>query len=158
MHADLADEYMAVEERDMAAAEFQTALKIYPDYPDVLANYGLLRAWKGEKDAGGYMMERAYYMSQRDNPNYDFMAVNYAALLMQTGHMDGAMDVLNREIAESPSYARAWANRAVIHYKQGQTTPARNDAEKALQLDPANTQAQNLLRALSSPESPKPKK
>ena len=158
MHADLADEYMAVEERDMAAAEFQTALKIYPDYPDVLANYGLLTAWKGEKDAGGYMMERAYYMSQRDNPNYDFMAVNYAALLMQTGHMDGAMDVLNREIAESPSYARAWANRAVIHYKQGQTTPARNDAEKALQLDPANTQAQNLLRTLSSPAPPKPAK
>ncbi len=96
------------------------------------------------------MFERAVFMSRRDNPNYDFMAVNYAALLMQTGHMDGALDVLNREIAESPGYARAWSNRAVIHYKQGQNAPARADAETALRLDPENTQAQNLLRSLGS--------
>jgi Flp pilus assembly protein TadD len=103
-------------------------------------------------------MERAFTTSARDNPNYDFMAVNYAAVLIQSGHMDGALNVLNSEITESPSYSRAWSNRAVIHYKQGQTAPARTDAEKALELDPTNTQAQNLLRALGSPASPKPKK
>ena len=82
------------------------------------------------------MLERALYMSHRNNPNYDFMAVNFAAVLMQTSHLDGALSVLNREIAESPRYARAWANRAVIHYKQGETAPARADAETALRLDP----------------------
>jgi protein O-mannosyl-transferase len=158
MHGNLGSEYQAAVEWDLAASEYETALRINPDYPDVLAAYGLLEAWRGHDQAGGHMLERAYYMSHRDNPNYDFMAVNYAALLMQGNHLDGAMDVLNREIAESPSYARAWSNRAVIHYKQGQTAPARNDAEKALQLDPANTQAQNLLRALSSPGSPQAKK
>ena len=158
MHGNLGSEYQAAVEWDLAASEYETALRINPDYPDVLAAYGLLEAWRGHDQAGGHMLERAYYMSHRDNPNYDFMAVNYAALLMQGNHLDGALDVLNREIAESPSYARAWSNRAVIHYKQGQTAPARNDAEKALQLDPANTQAQNLLRALSSPGSPQAKK
>jgi Tfp pilus assembly protein PilF len=158
MHGNLGGEYQAAVQWDLAASEYETALRINPDYPDVLAAYGLLEAWRGHDQAGGQMLERAYYMSHRDNPNYDFMAVNYAALLMQGNHLDGALDVLNREIAESPSYARAWSNRAVIHYKQGQTAPARNDAEKALQLDPANTQAQNLLRALSSPGSPQPKK
>jgi Tfp pilus assembly protein PilF len=158
MHADLADEYMGEGERDRAATQFQIALKIDPDYPDVLANYGLLEASKGNQDAGGRMMERAYYMSQRNNPNYDFMAVNYAALLIQTNHMDGALDVLNREIAESPAYARAWANRAVIRYKQGQSDPARADAQAALRLDPDNTQAQSVLRLLdgaAKPGSPK---
>jgi tetratricopeptide (TPR) repeat protein len=158
MHGNLGGEYQAAVQWDLAASEYETALRINPDYPDVLAAYGLLEAWRGHDQAAGHMLERAYYMSHRDNPNYDFMAVNYAALLMQGNHLDGAMDVLNREIAESPSYARAWSNRAVIHYKQGQAAPARNDAEKALQLDPANTQAQNLLRALSSPGSPQPKK
>jgi Tfp pilus assembly protein PilF len=158
MHGNLGSEYQAAVQWDLAASEYETALRINPDYPDVLAAYGLLEAWRGHDQAGGHMLERAYYMSHRDNPNYDFMAVNYAALLMQGNHLDGALDVLNREIAESPSYARAWSNRAVIHYKQGQTAPARNDAEKALQLDPANTQAQNLLRALSSPGSPQAKK
>jgi Tfp pilus assembly protein PilF len=158
MHGNLGSEYQAAVQWDLAASEYETALRINPDYPDVLAAYGLLEAWRGHDQAGGHMLERAYYMSHRDNPNYDFMAVNYAALLMQGNHLDGALDVLNREITESPSYARAWSNRAVIHYKQGQTAPARNDAEKALQLDPANTQAQNLLRALSSPGSPQAKK
>jgi protein O-mannosyl-transferase len=148
MHGNLGGEYLASVQWDMAATEYQTALRINPDYPDVLAAYGLLEAWRGHNEAAGRMLERALYMSQRDNPNYDFMAVNYAALLMQAGHMDGALDVLNREIAESPGYARAWSNRAVIHYKQGQTGPARADAEAALRLDPENTQAQNLLRLL----------
>jgi protein O-mannosyl-transferase len=148
MHGNLGGEYMASVQWDMAATEYQTALRINPDYPDVLAAYGLLEAWRGHNEAAGRMLERALYMSQRDNPNYDFMAVNYAALLMQAGHMDGALDVLNRELAESPGYARAWSNRAVIHYKQGQTGPARADAEAALRLDPENTQAQNLLRLL----------
>ena len=155
MHNNLGGEYMADVQWDLAASEYETALRINPDYPDVLSAYGLLEAWRGHSDVAGQMMERALNMSRRDNPNYDFMAVNYAALLMQTDHMDGALNVLNSEITESPGYSRAWSNRAVIHYKQGQTAPARTDAEKALQLDPANAQAQNLLRALSSPGSPK---
>jgi protein O-mannosyl-transferase len=158
VHGNLGGEYMTAAQWDLAAKEYETALRINPEYPDVLANYGLLEVWRGHDQAAGHMLERAYYMSNRDNPNYDFMAVNYAALLMQNDHLDGALTVLNREISESPSYARAWSNRAVIHYKQGETAPARTDAEKALELDPENTQAQKLLRALSSAAPSRPKK
>jgi Tfp pilus assembly protein PilF len=150
MHGNLGGEYLASAQWDLAATEYQTALRIKPDYPDVLASYGLLEVWRGHNEAGGRMLESALSMSRRDNPNYDFMAVNYAALLMQTNHMDGALKVLNREIAESPSYSRAWSNRAVIHYKQGETAPARADAETALRLDPENKQAQNVLWMLGN--------
>jgi len=148
MHSNLGGEYMASGQRDLAAGEYQTALRINPDYPDALAGYGLLEAWRGHNDAAGRMLERAFYMSDRKNPNYDFLAVNYAALLMQTNHMEGALNVLNRETTESPNYSRAWSNRAVIRYKQGEPALARADAEAALRLDPENTQAQNLLRVL----------
>ena len=151
MHGNLGGEYAAEGDWDRAATEYETALRINPDYPDVLAAYGLLEVWRGHDEAAGHMLERAYHMSHRDNPNYDFMAVNYAGLLMQSGHMDGALTVLNREITESPTYARAWANRAVLHYKQGQTAPARSDAEAALRLDPENAQAQKLLQMLRAP-------
>ncbi len=158
MHGSLGGEYMASGQWNLAAAEFQTALRIDADYPDVLANYGLLEAWRGHRDAAGQMMERAVFMSNRDNPSYDFMVVNYAALLMQAGHMDGALDVLNREISESPGYARAWSNRAVIHYERGETVSARADAEAALRLQPDNQQAQNVLRMLGAPEASPPRK
>jgi protein O-mannosyl-transferase len=151
MHANLGGEYLAIGRLDLAGPELQAALQIQPDYPDALSAYGLLQSQIGNYQAAGGFMERALSMSGRNNPNYDFMAVNFAALLMRTNHNDGALDLLNREIVESPRYARAWANRAVLRYTQGQTAPARSDAEAALRLDPDNTQAQNLMRVLNRP-------
>jgi tetratricopeptide (TPR) repeat protein len=136
---------------DEAGPEFEAALRINPQYPDAISAYGLLLARTGNYDGAEVMMDRALKMSDRNNPNYDYMAVNFAAVLMQTNHLQGALDVLNREILESPNYARAWANRGVVHYKKGQNAPARSDAEAALRLDPENKQAQNLLRALDNP-------
>ena len=150
MHANLGSQYMDYGQVGLARAEFQAALRIYPDYPDALASYGLLESWMGNNEAAGRMMESALNMSRRDNPNYDFMIVNMAALLVQTGKMDGALELLNREIAESPKYARAWSNRAVIRYKRGETASAAADVDVALRLDPSNTQAQNLVRLLGA--------
>jgi protein O-mannosyl-transferase len=158
VHSNLGSQYMAAGQADLASAEFQTALRIKPDYPDALAFYGLLKYRMGDYSGAGRMMESALNMSRRDNPNYDFMAVNLAALLMQTGHRDDALEQLNQEIAESPRYARAWSNRAVIHYQRGDTEAARADAQEALRLDSGSTQAaQVLIRLLtSSPKSVSP--
>ena len=149
MHSGLGAQYLATGRIDLAGPQLQAALHIDANYPDAIESYGLLQSTVGNYQAAGAMLERAFHMSNRENPNYDFMAVNFAAVLMQTGHMDGALDLLNREITESPRYARAWANRAVIHYEQGESAPARADAETALRLDPENTQARNLMGRLN---------
>jgi Tfp pilus assembly protein PilF len=151
MHANLGSQFMDYGQVGLARVEFETALRIYPDYPDALASYGLLESWVGNNEAAGRMMKRALNMSRRDNPNYDFMIVNMAALLIQTGKMDGALELLNREIAESPKYARAWSNRAVIHYQRGENASAAADVDVALRLDPGNRQAQNLMRLRGTP-------
>lgn len=151
IHAELAGTYMEKKELNMAATEFQKSLQIYPDNVDALSNYGLLESWQGNYQDAGQMMEQALQLSHRDSPQYDFMVVNLASLWIQIGHMDDALDLLNREVAESPTYARAWSNRAVIRYKQGETAPARADAEEALRLDPDNGQARNLMRVLDEP-------
>lgn len=150
MHANLGKQYMDHKQFDLARREFQAALRINPEYPNALAFYGLLEVWSGNYQRGGQMMEKALFMSTRSDPNYDFMAVSLAALYMQTGHTDGALDLLNREISESPGYARAWSNRAVIRYQRGEFASARADAETAARLDPGNAQAQNLLRLMHS--------
>ncbi len=138
---------------DLARNELQTALQIYPGYAEALAIYGLLESWQGNHQEAGRMMERAFHMIERNNPAYDTIAVNLATLYMQTDHLDGALDLLNREISESPGYAPAWATRAVLRYKGGKTALARADAEMALRLDPANTQARDLMQLLN-PSNP----
>jgi tetratricopeptide (TPR) repeat protein len=150
MHMDLGGAYMDTKQYELARAELQTALRILPDYPDALENYGLLESHLGNYQAAGPWLERALRMTMRDNPDYDFNAVNFAAVLMQTGHEDAAMELLNREIAASPKYARAWSNRAVLRYKRGEMASARADAETALLLDPGNAQARNVARLLNA--------
>lgn len=154
MHSNLGYAYLEQGNLDLARKELDAALQIYPSNPDSLEVYGLLESRAGNYQAAGRMMEAAFYTSARDNPNYDYMAVNLAALYVQTGHLDGALELLNREIADAPDYGRAWSNRAVVYYKRAEMAKARADAERALRLDPTNTQAQNLMRLLKAPGSP----
>jgi protein O-mannosyl-transferase len=154
MHSNLGYAYLEEGKLDLARKELDAALQIYPENPDTLEGYGLLESRAGNYQAAGRMLEAAFYTSTRENPNYDYMAVNLAALYIQTDHLDGAMQLLNREIAEAPEYGRAWANRAVIHYKRGETAAARSDAETALRLEPGNSQAQNLTRLLKATSQP----
>jgi protein O-mannosyl-transferase len=150
MHLGLAFNFLEAKQFDLARKEFQTTLQINPAYPEALASYGLLEFSQGNYQAAGRMMEQAFYTIGRDNPAYDAIAVDLATLYMQTDHLDGALDLLNREISESPGYARAWANRAVLRYKGGETALARADAETALRLDPDNAQARNLMQLLNA--------
>jgi len=150
MHANLGSQYLAHGQTDLARAELQTALRIYPDYPDALVSYGLLEASVKHYEAAGGIIEKALNMSGRDNPNYDIMDVSLAEMLIRTGRVDNAMEVLNREISESPGYSLAWSSRAAIHYLRGDAASARADAEAALRLDPGNAEAQNLMRLLGA--------
>ncbi len=131
-----------------ARVQYETAMKIDADYPDLLASYGLLEYRAGNRAVAEQMMERALGMSGRDNPNYDLMATNWAAVLVSTGRADAALPILNKVIAASPNYSRALANRAVSEYHRGERDPARADARRALAADPDNKQAQTVLRLL----------
>jgi Tfp pilus assembly protein PilF len=150
MHSNLGGQYMNRNQVDLARREYQTALRINPDSPDTLAFYGLLEFRQGNYQTAGALMEKAMHMSGRDNPNYDYMAVNFAAVLIQTNHVDGALELLNREVAESPGFAPAWATRAMIHYKSGEIAPARADAEAALRLNPGDAQALEVMNLLAA--------
>ena len=152
-HSNLGTQYMDHKQLDLARKEFQTSLQIYPDSPDTLAAYGLLESWQGHLQAAGAMMEKGLYMTGRDNPNYDSMVVNFAALLVQTNHVDGALNLLNQEVTEAPTYAAAWSTRAIVHYKSGDVGQARSDAEMALRLNPGNLEGLQVMNWLASSPS-----
>jgi tetratricopeptide (TPR) repeat protein len=148
-HLNLASAYRNAKQLDLARGEFEAVLRIYPNHPDALAGYGLVDFQLGDYQDAERMMKQALDTSTRNDPDYDFMAVNLAALWMETGDNFDAIDLLNRVIAESPSYARAWANRAVIRYRLRQPIAAQADAEAALRLDHNNRQALEVARLLS---------
>jgi protein O-mannosyl-transferase len=150
-HQNMALVYMEAKQLDLARKELETELQIYPQNPIGVATYGLLDSWQGNYQDAGRKMEQAFYTMRHDDPAYDEVAVNLAALYIKTNHLDGALDLLNREIAKSPRYDRAWANRALLHYKRGETAAARSDAESALRLDSTNQDAQYLMRLLNAP-------
>ena len=89
-------------------------------------------------------------MTRKDDVDFDGVKVTLAAQLMKLNQNDRALKILNEVIATSPQYARAWSNRAVIRYQQGEGALARSDAEMALRVDSNNTQAQDLLGLLSN--------
>jgi|GraSoi_2013_60cm_1033757.scaffolds.fasta_scaffold00060_29 tetratricopeptide (TPR) repeat protein len=150
MHEALGATYVELGQLDLARKELQIALSIEPDFPYALEAYGLVESWKHNYQAAGPLLEKAFHLSRRDDPNYDDMAVNLAAVYLQTDQASKALDLLNREISEAPGYARAWSNRAVLRYKGRETALARADAETALRLDPSNKQAQNLMQLLNT--------
>ena len=149
MHANLAGEYFSRGQLEAAAKEYQIALRINPESPDTMAFYAALEFQRGNYLPAGAMMEKALSMSGRNDLNYDFMVITFASILMKTSHTDGALEYLNREIAEAPTYAPAWSMRAALRYEQGDWGAARTDAETALRLDPGNSQAKIVLAPLN---------
>jgi tetratricopeptide (TPR) repeat protein len=156
MHANLGGVYFYRDQLDDARTEFQTALRIYPDFPEAMEYYGLVEARLGQDQEALRLLVTALYKTRKDNINYDFMAVNLASHFMKLGNNDDALKILDGDIAMSPGYARAWSTRAAIRYARGEVAAARDDAQTAARLDPADTQAQNLLRFMKAPASGAP--
>lgn len=151
MHFALGGEYLERGQLDAARAELQTALRIYPDYPEAMEPSGIVESGLGHDQEARRFFERALSRTPRDNPDYGSRVVNLAAQLIKLGEDDNALKLLNEAIANSPGYSLAWSHRALVRYHQGEIALAREDAQNALRLDPENGQAQNLLNLLRAP-------
>jgi tetratricopeptide (TPR) repeat protein len=149
MHSNLGAQYFYLGQLDAASRELQTALSIYPDLPDALGYEALVEFAKGHEGEARGRLEKALSLTSKESPNYDFIAVNLAAVEMKLGANEDALKLLDEETVRFPNSARAWSNRAVIRFERGEAGAARSDAEMALRLDPANVQAQNLLVVLN---------
>jgi protein O-mannosyl-transferase len=151
MHNAMATEYANRGQPERARAEYETALRIYGEYPEALEAFGLFESSVGNDAHARQLLTAAMSLAQKGSPKYDFAVVNLAAHLIKMSEYDAALPLLNQVIEDSPGYARAWANRAVLHYKRGDRSSARSDAHRAVRLDPGNPLALNLLSLLESP-------
>jgi len=151
MHNAIATEYANRGQPDRARAEYETALRIYGEYPEALESFGLFESSVGNDVHARQLLTAAVSFAQKGSLKYDFAVVNLAAHLIKMSEYDAALPLLNQVIADSPGHARAWANRAVLHYKLGDRASARSDAQMAVRLERGNSLALKLLSLLESP-------
>jgi len=152
-HLNLADEYMHFGRLEAARAEFQTAVAIYPDFPEAINNYGLVEFRLGHDQKARMLFERALSLNAKGTADYNYIELNLAGLLMKLGENDQALKILDLLIEEWPGFSPARSDRAIIRYQRGDVAGARSDAETALRVDPSNTQALNLLSKLNAPDA-----
>ncbi len=157
-HLNLGDEYMRLGRLEAARAEFQTAVAIYPDFPEAINNYGLVEFRLGHDQKARMLFERALSLNAKGTADYHYIELNLAGLLMKLGENDQALELLDRLIEEWPGFSPARSDRAIIRYQRGDVAGARSDAETALRADPSNTQALNLLKKLNAPATFAPPK
>jgi Flp pilus assembly protein TadD len=132
-----------------ARAEFQTALRIFQNYPEAMEDFGLLESRLGHHEDARRLFERALSLTAKGSPDHYFMEVNLATELIRLGESEEALKHLNQVIDEWAGYSPAWLGRAVIRYQRGEMAGARADAEAALRLDTSNAQARRLLNSLN---------
>jgi tetratricopeptide (TPR) repeat protein len=151
MHSFRGSLYLGEGRLDPAREEFAKALDIFPGFPEAVEGMAFVEARSGNQEKALELMEKALRMSVRKDIDYDYRAVNLAALEVQMGRLDQALELLNKEIAVAPGYSRAWSNRAALLFRLGRNGDARRDAQEALRLDRSNLQARNILDRLSAP-------
>jgi protein O-mannosyl-transferase len=149
VHRNLGEEYALRGQFDAASAEFQAALRIYPDYTEAAEGYGLAQSRLGYEQEGRTWLERAVSISKKGTLDHDIMEVNLATHLFKFGQTEEALKLLDEEIQERPGYALAWSHRAAIRAQRGEWTAARADAETALRLDSGNQEAQAVMQEVS---------
>lgn len=148
-HAGLGTEYLIREQFDAARKEYLLALRIYPNFPEVLHYDGIVESRMGHDEVALQLMEKALSLTGTADANFDYVGVDLAAELTKLGRTDEALKLLNEEIVTSPGNTQAWLNRAVVHHRRGELESARVDVAAALHLDPSNAQALDLLEKLN---------
>jgi len=150
LHAVLGGQYMFRNQWEPARDEFETALRIYPNYPEVLSLSGVAESRMGHDQVALYKLQKALSMTEKGSMSYTTGAVNLAMHLAKIGRSDEGLALLSEVITLSPQSPFAWSSRAVVHYGRGEMALARADAQTALRLDPKNVQAQTILKSINN--------
>lgn len=148
LHAMLGGQCMLRGQWDVAHRELETALHIYPNYPEVADLCGVIEARMGKDQEALQSFQKALCLAERGSESYNSIAMDLASESVKLGLRDDALRLMNEVVENSPGVSAAWSNRAVIYYSRGETGLARRDAITALRLDPTNSNAKRLLSLL----------
>jgi type IV pilus assembly protein PilF len=114
--------YMELKEDVSAREAFDQALRISPNNPEVLNNFGWFLCLRNDTQRGVDMMLRAANDSLYPTPEKAWLSVGLC--LRRAGRNNEAEDALRRAVLIRPDLIGALYNLALINYERGNTKDA----------------------------------
>jgi tetratricopeptide (TPR) repeat protein len=130
---------------DMAIAAFQEVLRRDPGNVRAEDNLGLSLEAKNEVDAALAAYRQALQLDEHLPVHNEQPYLNLGALLEKSGHVEEAIPVLARASTIAPNSAKTRYQLAKAYFDLSHFEDARQQAEKAVSLDPAESSDHYLL-------------
>lgn len=103
--------------------------------PQLPALFALLEAARSPVEA--HYAEQQIWQRWTESSDAEVnLLMRRAAILMQTGEYDHAIEVMDKVIAVAPAFAEGWNRRATIHYLRDDFDASVADIRKTLALEP----------------------
>jgi tetratricopeptide (TPR) repeat protein len=145
-HLQRGKEYLAQENLDKAGIEFRNALQIEPKNAEALYYNGRVAEFRRNiRDAIGL-----YQAAVDAKPDLEVARAALGKVLVLVGATKHALETVEPGLARHPDDADLLAVRAVVRHQMKDDVAARGDAERAVQVAPANENAIAALAALYS--------
>ncbi len=105
---------------------------------------------------GNYRLQRGEYekalacfkQAETLNPSFKPARLGQALVYIEIKEYARARQILDRLLAEDPSFAEAWANRGILNDREGRYKEAMHDYRQALRLNPDLAKAPGFLYRL----------
>jgi Flp pilus assembly protein TadD len=126
---------------DEAAAHFEKALQIKPDFYDALLNMGITRSQQGRlPEAIDYFQAAIRSRSDASKPHMEL-----GLALAKQNRNDSARDEMRRAVELAPEDADIRANLGLILMRLGKISQALDELHEAVRLKPESAEAHNNL-------------
>jgi tetratricopeptide (TPR) repeat protein len=147
------DYYYKQKEYEKAAADFNAALKIYPDYPRAYRNLAKVERDRGKPAAAIESLSRAITLA----PEAADVYVTRGDLYYKAGLYDKALADADKALSLEKDYSKALLNRSAALNALGRYAESLAASDRALTLDPKNAEAWynrgNTYRITNAPDS-----
>jgi Tfp pilus assembly protein PilF len=136
-----------------AASHFQSALDIWPPFPEANKNLADILGSSGRLDEAAERYRRAI----QGRPDWAEAHNNLGLVLARQGKLDEAVAEFSRAVQLEPNAQVAESNLALALMKLGRFDEALAHASRALDLDPKDAQARQVVRVALEKRSQQPK-
>jgi Flp pilus assembly protein TadD len=143
-HLQKGQAFLAAGNYEKARVEFQNAMQIAPADPEARFENGVVDEKLGKTREAGQFYQATIDVS----PDHVGARTGLARLYLFAGASDKTLELIKPALEKHPDDPELLTLRAAAHAQKKEMSEAQTDAERAVQLDPANEDAVSALAGI----------